>query len=110
MDAYIKYLGDINDCYTRLGKKIPSKETKVELEKFFGRTDTKFLINKLSSDSRIYFKLVKSAGDTNRKIAEEQEIKKEIEEATKTAEVPKINVHKKNNSNPAGRRAAYRNN
>ena len=99
MDAYIKYLGDQHDNYTRFGKVIPNYEKKIDVRKFFGCSEEreKFIINKLSSDSRIFFKVVKSAGGTARTVAVEQEEKivaKEIEEAKKNVETPKYNVHK----------------
>ena len=59
MEAWIKYLGDSSDNYSRYGKTITTTEKKVDLMRYFGQRDEKTLIKSLESDPRIFFKLHK---------------------------------------------------
>lgn len=82
MEAFIQYKGDINDNYNRFGKVIPKEEKRIDIKSFFECDNQKeqFIINKLLNDNKVFFKLVKPAGDTARKFVEE--IEKKAEENT----------------------------
>jgi hypothetical protein len=48
MEVWIKDLSD-RSCYTRFGKEIPKKETKIDVIKYFGRD----VVNELKNDKLI---------------------------------------------------------
>jgi len=75
MEAAIKYLGDINENYNRFGRVIPKQEMRIDVAAFFNCNADReqFIIGKLLNDKRIFFKLIKPAGDESRKVVEKIE-------------------------------------
>lgn len=61
MEAWLKYLGNYTDNYTRYGKEIPKQEKKIDICRFFNVREEreKSIIDALKSDKKIFFKLHK---------------------------------------------------
>jgi len=95
MEAYIKHVGNEKN-YNRFGKFIPKEEKRIDICKFFGISDSreKNIIDRLSSDSKLFFKLVKSAGETVRQVVKEVE-EKAVEVKTAVKEPIKKPVNRK---------------
>lgn len=77
MEAYI-YDKTIEKNKSRYGKTIPKKETRIDLKSYFGRDDEGF-IKQLMDDLDLSFKLIKSAGETQRETAIKLENEKKEE-------------------------------
>jgi len=71
MEAWIKDISNKN-CYTRFGKIIPKKETKIDIEKYFGKD----VLKQLQSDLLIKV-IVHNA--TDKEEQKKEAVKKEVE-------------------------------
>lgn len=84
MEAWIKDIGE-SQCYTRFGKVIPKKETKVDVEKYFGRD----VLEQLKSDKRIKV-IVHNASNLQAEkkeaVKKEEVVKEKIAEEKKEVE------------------------
>jgi hypothetical protein len=88
MEAWLKYIGDSQDNYCRWGVRIPHTESKYDINKLFKCDEKKaeFYLSKLMADPRVKCKPHKSAGNTQRAVAEKleaKEVEKKVEEIKK---------------------------